>query len=458
MRRTKFHIAAILLATVMVLTVLTVFVVPASAFADDTGISIQITPPTGWTNRDANVAIVITDHAGKGFMRTMVKGEGNWRDITAVLEQEESRYNGVLSVSDNCTVTVTVTGWDGQTYEESRYIDCFDREAPILRTSFTDKSLHIEATDAASGVAAVYVDGQKYTALTDGAVDVPLTKIGTSAATISVQAEDNVGNRSQAVTAANPNYKSAASEPEITQKPAQATPSATTKPTSGTTTTKPSTSGGSTASPTPTTSTTPTPAAPEEPDGEPSSGSALTPEGNMSLSDDINSATSDEKQFITVTTKNGNYFYLIIDRADDGENTVHFLNQVDEADLLALIEDGTVTPAVCSCTDKCKAGAVNTSCQLCAVDMTECVGKEAPPEPDPEPVTEPDPEPKPEPEKNSNKGLLVVVLVAALAGGGAVYFLKFKKNKPDTKGSADLDDYDYGDEDEPEDDMEDEDA
>ena len=45
----------------------------------------------------------------------------------------------------------------------------------------------------------------------------------------------------------------------------------------------------------------------------------------------------------------------------------------------------------------------------------------------------------------------------ALAGGGAAYFLKFKKNKPDTKGSADLDDYDYGDEGD-EDEKEDEDA
>ena len=282
-----------------------------------------------------------------------------------------------------------------------------------------------------------YVDGCKYTDLTNGAVDVPLTKIGTSAATISVQAEDNVGNRSQAVTVENPNYKSAA-EPEPAQKPVQTTPSVTTKPVTNTTPT--------------------TPTAPKEPDEEPSSGTALTPEGNMSLSDDINSASSDEKQFITVTTKNGNYFYLIIDRAEDGENTVHFLNQVDEADLLALMEDGTVTPAVCSCADKCKAGAVNTSCELCAVDMTECVGKEPPPEPDPDPVADPEPDPEPETKPDNKNGLMVVVLVVALAGGGAAYFLKFKKKKPDTKGSADLDDYDYGDEDEPEDDMEDEDA
>ena len=439
MRRAKFHIMALFLAAIMVLVVLTAFTAPALAWSDDTDISIQITPPTGWTNRDANIDIIITDHAEKGFQRVMVKGEGNWRDITAVLKQEENRYNGVLAVSDNCTVTAIVTGWDGLTYEESRYIDCFDREAPTLHTSFTAKNLHVEATDTASGVAAVYVYGQKYTELTNGAVDVPLTKIGTSAATISVQAEDNVGNRSQAVTVENPNYKSTA-EPETTPKPVQTT----TKPVTSTVPATPSENDSSTA--------------PKEPDEESGSAAALTPEGNMSLSDDINSASSDEKQFITVTTKNGNYFYLIIDRAEDGENTVHFLNQVDEADLLALMEDGTVTPAVCSCADKCKAGAVNTSCELCAVDMTECVGKEPPPEPDPEPVTDPDPEPEPEPEPDNKNGLLVMVLAVALAGGGAVYFLKFKKKKPDTKGSADLDDYDYGDEDEAEDDMEDEDA
>ena len=107
-------------------------------------------------------------------------------------------------------------------------------------------------------------------------------------------------------------------------------------------------------------------------------GVALTPDGNLSLIDDIGSPTASGKQFITVETKNGNVFYLIIDRDDEGEETVHFLNQVDEADLMALTEDGekAETPIVCTCTEKCQAGAVNTACQVCVKNLSECVGTE----------------------------------------------------------------------------------
>ena len=179
----------------------------------------------------------------------------------------------------------------------------------------------------------------------------------------------------------------------------------------------------------------------------------LTPEGNMTLVDDIDGEAGKDKQFIVVQSRAGHYFYIIIDRAAEGDNIVHFLNQVDEADLLSLIEQEEQAPAVCSCTVKCAPGAVNTACEVCAVNMAECVGPEPEPqEPDPPPDT---PEAPEEPEKQSGNPLIIVALLAVLGAGGAVAYLKFFKKKPDTKGSADLDDYDYGDddpEDEPEDD------
>lgn len=189
------------------------------------------------------------------------------------------------------------------------------------------------------------------------------------------------------------------------------------------------------------------------------SGSPLTPTGNLTLIDDIlqtdgtesddEEAKREEKQFITVQSKNGSYFYIVIDRSGDNEN-VYFLNQVDEADLLALIEDEETeeAPAVCTCTDKCMVGDINLSCTICQTTMSECAGRE----PEPEPTEEPDTEPEePETESGGGSAVLLIVLVLAMAGGGAVYYFKFRKPKPDTKGPVDLDDYDFGDEDEDED-------
>ena len=180
--------------------------------------------------------------------------------------------------------------------------------------------------------------------------------------------------------------------------------------------------------------TTPEPTEEPATGGMEPTGVPLTPEGNATLVDDYYG----DKQLITVTTKAGNYFYILIDRAnEDKETAVHFLNQVDEADLMALLEDGQTEekPAACTCTEKCQAGAVNTACPVCAVNMSECAGKA--------PVVEPEPEP----EKKSGGGALVLILLlAALGGGGAFVYIKFIKPNQSPKVSADPDDYEFEDE------------
>ena len=169
---------------------------------------------------------------------------------------------------------------------------------------------------------------------------------------------------------------------------------------------------------------------------EPEETAPLTPEGNATLVDDFGG----NKQLITVTTKAGNYFYILIDRHDEGENTVHFLNQVDDADLNALLEDGDAkeeTPVVCTCTEKCEAGAVNISCPVCATDRSQCAGAEA--EPEPEETESPQEE-----QAGGNMSMLLIVFVLAGAGGAAAYYFKVIKPKKDaTKGTDNLDEYDF---------------
>ena len=126
---------------------------------------------------------------------------------------------------------------------------------------------------------------------------------------------------------------------------------------------------------------------------------------------------------------------------------------MDEADLMALMEDGNAKeepPAVCSCTKKCEAGAVNTACPVCVTDKSKCTGKA------PEPPAETS-----EPEKEKPAGLnpaALILLLALLGGGGVFAYLKLVKNKPKTKGNDSLDDYDYGEEDSEEWDTADEDV
>ena len=157
---------------------------------------------------------------------------------------------------------------------------------------------------------------------------------------------------------------------------------------------------------------------------------AFTPDGNMTLIDNVEGEDEGQKQFIIVQSKNGHYFYIVIDYSTEGENTVHFLNQVDEADLMAILaeEEITLAPAECTCTDKCAVGDIDTTCPVCIAAMTDCAGAEATP-----PADETDP-PADDTEQPAGGGLnmgvvIAVVVVIALAGGGVFYYFKVLKPK-----------------------------
>ena len=174
----------------------------------------------------------------------------------------------------------------------------------------------------------------------------------------------------------------------------------------------------------------------------------LTPDGNLALIDDIlggayyssEEVGDSQMQFVTVESKNGNTFYLVIDHAT---GDVYFLNLVDEADLLALLEDEGYE-VECDCAEKCLPGEVDTSCPVCRTDLNECAGEE--PEPTPEPTEAPSAEPEKDSDRDINAAaLLPIALIAVLGAGGAYYFLKIRKSKPDTSGATDLDDYDFPD-------------
>ncbi len=105
----------------------------------------------------------------------------------------------------------------------------------------------------------------------------------------------------------------------------------------------------------------------------------FTPKGNATVVDDVK--TENEKEFFTISTPNENIFYLIVDRARESEN-VYFLNEVTEQDLFSLTNTEkpkeTAIPEqkelICTCTQKCAVGMVNTQCELCSINLKKCIG------------------------------------------------------------------------------------
>ena len=163
----------------------------------------------------------------------------------------------------------------------------------------------------------------------------------------------------------------------------------------------------------------------------------LTPEGNLTLVDDYHTTYSDGsgQQFITLVSKSGAYFYLVIDRAADGDQTVHFMNLVDEADLLALMEEE-------------QAEAYNAEKEAALQAELEKQQAEEEAKKAAEEAAKAESE-----EKDfdltglASKFLGVVALVGLAAGGGFYFFIQKKKKEQAEKESVDPDaDYREGEE------------
>ena len=175
----------------------------------------------------------------------------------------------------------------------------------------------------------------------------------------------------------------------------------------------------------------------------------LTPEGNLTLVDDYHTDYSDGsgQQFITLVSKSGATFYLVIDRNAKGQQTVHFMNLVDEADLLALMEED----AADAYTAEKEAAAQAELDRLKAEEEAKKAAEEA--------AASGEEQPKENKVTKIASGFLgVVVLIALAAGGGFYVFAKQKQKKqaekealdPDANYTEDKGDFEIPVEDEPE--------
>ena len=155
---------------------------------------------------------------------------------------------------------------------------------------------------------------------------------------------------------------------------------------------------------------------------------ALTPEGNLTLVDDYHTNYSDGsgQQFITLVSKSGATFYLVIDRNAKGQQTVHFMNLVDEADLLALMEEEEAD----AYTAEKEAAAKAEQDRLKAEEEAKKVAEEAA-------TAEPPKENKVT--KYAGAFLGVVALIALAAGGGFYFYRQQMQKKKAEKEALDPD-------------------
>lgn len=381
---------------------------------------ITITEPDGWQKEQAKAMIQVEDAAGSGSfsvakVEARISENGSWLDVTQERE---------VTVTGNCSVYVRVTDQNGQTYTQSRYIECFDQTKPTLSAAANNGVLIIRGTDEGSGVAAIYVNGNEFTELTDNTLKVRLQRADTSYQYFTLQVRDNAGNLSEIYQVANPYYENpdavsnpsdgTGTEENNNSLPVDASPTAPTSATA-TVTDYQSTVSGTSSGETETT---------EQPDTEIAISDTGTDTGRIQ-GDIISSTVKGRKEFYTIRTKSGKIFYLIVDM-DKTDDNVYLLTEVSENDLLNFTDTDTVTLPQ-------NQAVMESSLPL------EIVEQE--PETEPE-EKEPEEEAKPAEKTANNSGTILLMVLALVGVGGGYYFLKFVRGKKES--------FEYDDEDEDE--------
>ena len=332
---------------------------------------IVLTAPGGWTNNNAAVIKVsITDRSNIGWQRIEYRmNSGGWLDCEDLFDQGK----GEITVHDNGSFALRVTDPSGKTYEETATVTTIDLSAPVVTAVIYDQTLRIDVRDDLSGIGGVQVNSMLFTTVEGNVLEVELDQNMNKFEKLAIRAFDFAGNFSEPVTLENPHYeKPADPTPEPTVTP-------TAKPTKKPTATAEASEPEETVRPVQPAATESTqhglgssmiyitdddipvvPVVTAAPTAEPTA--APTPEpivqteyitigpgmpyladGNSHTLDVLYSAATN-KQFITLQSKSGNTFYLVIDydKPIDAEAEMYetyFLNLVDERDLLALMSD-----------------------------------------------------------------------------------------------------------------------
>ena len=281
---------------------------------------------TGWFNDSVNIVVTVDEvKVPKDFKIDTVEAKaganGSWQDIT-----DEMKFE----ITENCNVYIKVTDQDGNEYEKSRFIKCFDTVSPTLNAAVSEGLLNIMTYDTESGVKNVYINEYRYEPDENGVIAVRLQKFDASYQFFYIYAIDNAGNVSTTYTVQNPYWTDPNEvkdeDDEEKEDPAESLPDNADAKTTGTSTAEVT---------------------------------SVTNEMGEDIIEDI-----DAKQFYSIVTSDGQQYFLVVDmtaaksgaseenasvvgegsRAYTNQNgTVYLLTSVSNQNLLNFSNDGEQT-------------------------------------------------------------------------------------------------------------------